>query len=302
MNDIGHERTQEKLEYIENELRIIYKSAMKPLRAELNQINDLLSSAAFKKLNEQEQIANIMRKSEIEKALGGLAQQIKLANNEAMRLIREEFLSVYALNYNYGAFLVETSSGMEVYYELYNKSILKKLLSENENPFTLIAMNDIIDKSMIFRDLKRVFITALVGGESIPQIAERIQGVLDRNFKHAILIARTEITRLQSIGRQDAFDKGTEMGLKLKKKWIATLDSRTRDRHRKLHLKEVDMNDDFARDLAYPGDFRGGAKQVCNCRCTHIVEFVGIERSAALKELDEKIKKMAFDEWRETKK
>jgi uncharacterized protein with gpF-like domain len=84
----------------------------------------------------------------------------------------------------------------------------------------------------------------------------------------AMLIARTETTLASSIGH--AFGASTSK-LQLDKVWISTKDSRTRDTHRAMNGKRVGSKEKFnvnGRLMEYPGDPNGGAKEVCNCRCT----------------------------------
>ena len=58
----------------------------------------------------------------------------------------------------------------------------------------------------------------------------------------------------------------------LQKEWIATLDERVRIDHAEANGQVVDMDKNFlvgGEELAYPGDSRGSAANVINCRCTN---------------------------------
>lgn len=66
-------------------------------------------------------------------------------------------------------------------------------------------------------------------------------------------------------------------GLTLNKIWIARLDGRERESHRALHLQKVPMQDKFrlgAMEIDKPGDFKAGAAEVINCRCTVAFERI----------------------------
>jgi hypothetical protein len=56
------------------------------------------------------------------------------------------------------------------------------------------------------------------------------------------------------------------------KYWIATYDSRTRDTHLVIEQQNpLDIDDDFKvgeYDMSQPGDPKGGAEEIINCRCT----------------------------------
>ena len=98
-------------------------------------------------------------------------------------------------------------------------------------------------------------------------ISQELGGVSAR--KRALLIARTETTRAASVGAESA---ATSTGIaSLKKIWIATTDSRTRDAHRAMLRKPAIAKDETfvvgGRRMRYPGDPLGGPENCCNCRC-----------------------------------
>lgn len=68
------------------------------------------------------------------------------------------------------------------------------------------------------------------------------------------------------------------MGIKVRKRWVATKDERTRASHADLDGEIVDYDKPFSNDLMYPGDPSGPAVEVYNCRCTTAyAEKPGIE-------------------------
>jgi hypothetical protein len=85
-------------------------------------------------------------------------------------------------------------------------------------------------------------------------------------------IARTETLSAASHGEfistQHLFE---EYGVTMEKYWIAKKDSRTRNAHNEMKRSEsIGANQDFnvgGAPMKYPGDRKGGAKNVINCRC-----------------------------------
>ena len=100
--------------------------------------------------------------------------------------------------------------------------------------------------------------------------------ILRKKFKsmsvnNAKRIIRTESTNAANYAtNQSAIDNfGKE---NLQKEWIATLDERVRIDHAQADGQIVDMDQNFlvgGEELAYPGDSRGSAFNVINCRCTN---------------------------------
>ncbi|MCR9066282.1 MAG: hypothetical protein NXI00_20085, partial [Cytophagales bacterium] len=63
----------------------------------------------------------------------------------------------------------------------------------------------------------------------------------------------------------------------LLKVWSSARDERTREDHMNANGQRVKKEQDFTigdKKMKYPGDPRGGASQVVNCRCsfTHVVD------------------------------
>lgn len=50
--------------------------------------------------------------------------------------------------------------------------------------------------------------------------------------------------------------------------WVATLDDKTRESHQKVDGEWQELDKPFSNGLMYPGDPRGSAAEVVNCRCT----------------------------------
>lgn len=65
-------------------------------------------------------------------------------------------------------------------------------------------------------------------------MAARLRGVADMNTRSSIRIARTAITGAENRARVDSYVSANDMGIECEKQWMAALDGRTRDSHRKL--------------------------------------------------------------------
>lgn len=123
-------------------------------------------------------------------------------------------------------------------------------------------------------------------GESIPELADRVDDVLsttrtERWPNRAVVVARTETIGAMNAGRADAFAAVAEEvddGTGFEQMWLATSDSRTRRTHRDADGQRVPVGGLFTvgtADLRYPGDPRGPAKEVIQCRCTTLLVRVG---------------------------
>lgn len=117
-------------------------------------------------------------------------------------------------------------------------------------------------------------------GESIPEIAERVDGVLtatqtERWPNRATVVARTETLSALNAGREDAFRAvAEELDQPFEKMWLSTIDHRTRRTHRKADKQRVPLDEMFTVGdyfLRQPGDPNGPAKEIIQCRCSMIL-------------------------------
>ncbi len=91
-------------------------------------------------------------------------------------------------------------------------------------------------------DLRQELQRAIIEGEGLSKIKERVKKVFDVGENRAQMIAQTETNRAENHGRLYAYKQS---GVKGKKKWVAHLDDRTSDICRRLDGQIVDLNENF---------------------------------------------------------
>lgn len=105
-------------------------------------------------------------------------------------------------------------------------------------------------------------------GEQASDLVKRIQAVFaDADERRAYVIARTETTGAFGAGNQLSFEDPAADGIVTGKAWISSRDDRVRDTHQALDGDEVNLTEDFSNGCGFPGDPRGAASEVVNCRC-----------------------------------
>lgn len=100
-------------------------------------------------------------------------------------------------------------------------------------------------------------------------VADALREEFGFDGTRALLIARTETTSAAGGAALDGFREG---GAPFKG-WLAVQDDRTRESHQEVDGEVVDIDEAFSNGLDYPGDPKGDAEEVCNCRCTVVPEF-----------------------------
>lgn len=122
-------------------------------------------------------------------------------------------------------------------------------------------------------------------GESIPDIAARVATVLtatgsERWPNRATVVARTETMAAVNAGAyagalRDAELRGDPAPFKV---WLATEDQRTRPTHREADGQRTLLSSPFmvgGAQLRFPGDPRGPAQEVIQCRCVFLPITLG---------------------------
>ena len=129
--------------------------------------------------------------------------------------------------------------------------------------YNSLGYNVEILKVDVARELSRGVAQSL----SYQEIARNIQHTTDVDKNKAMRIARTEGHRISQEATYNVQVRAKERGADIVKQWDSTLDSRTRDSHRKLDGEIRELDEKFSNGLMYPSDPNGTAGEVINCRC-----------------------------------
>ena len=242
-----------------------------------------------------------------------LAQDYTNAAQITMSITKGFAPEVYAINHNYATFEVEKKSLIDTSYTLYSKETVEHMYKGKPklyHSYGKAVAKEIKEGKQYAWDRRRitsVLTQAVLQGESIPKITKRLEQVTAGDHKAAIRNARTMMTGVQNAGRIDALERAQDMGIPVKKQWLATVDGRTRHWHRELDGVAVDYDEPFKNEIGeimFPGDPSADAANVYNCRCTILPVVAGFEID--VKDMDLRANKdlgdMTYDEWKASKK
>ena len=220
---------------------------------------------------------------------------------------------VYAINHNYATFRIEKSALVDTSYTLYDRPTVERLMRDNPDilppPGKKVSARIAAGEDIRWnkQQIQSVATQAILQGESIPQISKRLaETVGDSNYKAAVRNARTMTTSAENGGRQDAYKRAENMGIKMRRTWVATLDGRTRHAHRLLDGQTVDIDQPFVVDgeeIMFPGDPKAKPYLTWNCRCTTISQIEGFERDVTDLSLrhTKHLGDMTYEEWKNAK-
>lgn len=326
MADQAHEWTDEQIELLNRRLSREYGKAAMEMRGKLNAY---LEDYEYKNQSWRDAVAageateedyRKWRESQASRKRYAVDMTNKLADDalhtdqRAFEIINDTLPSVYAENANYAAYSIEGGIGYDTGgFALYDQSTVRRLMAMDEHgqvvhevisvgppntPLQSLRVN--VDAVKDVRWNRQKFNSAItqsiLQGESIPNTAKRLMGVLAMDRNMATRAARTAMTSAENAGRVDSYKRAERIGIKLEQEWMATLDERTRHSHRLLDGEHVPVGKKFSNGLEYPGDPSGPGEEIWNCRCTLVAWFPGIEQEdpSRWSRLPEG---MTYDEW-----
>lgn len=281
MTDIAHKQTDDIIENLEKKLNKEYKQAYKEVEKKASEYFAKFEKADKEKLklvadgtltrkeyNEwrTKQMLTGKRWTDLRDTL---AKDLTNANKIATAMIRGELNEVFALNSNYASYLIENGMRTNYGFTLYNRETVENLVKNDPD---IIPWKPEVDVAKDLRWNKQIITShitqGVLQGESVPNLSKRLIQSVNNNKVAATRTARTAITSSENAGRQMVYDKAKSMGIKVKKEWVATTDSRTRDWHGEADGQQVNLDEDFTvngEKMEYPGDMSASAENVYNC-------------------------------------
>ena len=326
--DYAHKLTDAELAKLEQRIAKLYKEAADELtdtvKAYFKQFEK--RDAAMKEkldageITEQQykqwRLAQMGRGKRFTALRDKVAERYTDANATAVAYVNDATPGIYSLNRNYAAYKIEQVSS-QADFTLWDEQTVKRLIVEQPDLMPYYppkrALKRGIDLKYGKQQITASVTSSILQGKGIGKIADDLQSRMqDMSRASAIRTARTAITAAQNAGRLDTYHAAQDMGIKLKKQWLATLDNRTRHAHAMLDGQTVDVDKPFKVDgyeIMYPGDSFAPGYLVYNCRCTQVSVLDDVDTSGGMRwardpETRESVlvKDMTYAEWAGWKK
>lgn len=239
----------------------------------------------------QWRLAQIGRGKRFEALRDRIAERMTNANEVAAAYINDATPGIYTLNRNFSAYTIENELGADIGFNLWDEHTVKRLIVERPDLMPYYPPKRAIQRGfdLVYgkKQITAQITSGILQGESIKHLADRLQtNIPNMNRTSAIRAARTAVTGAQNAGRMDSYAAAEGMGIKLKKRWLSTLDNRTRHAHALLDGQTQPNDKPFHSilgNIMFPGDPNAAPANVYNCRCTLIAEVEGVDMSDALR-------------------
>ena len=299
-------------------LQKVYRESQKDLEKQLDEFLDQHRKAGavmWKKLQEGEitqqeyhewMKAQVFKGKQWRQKIDHMTDLLKTSNENALSIIRNEQYNVFSENANHEAFTIEKETGSAVSFEIYDNSSLARLVRDKPELLPRKTINGRKDKAWNQGVISNAVARAIIQGDSIDKLARRIShDTANTDMKAMVRYARTAMTGAQNAGRIESMTQAGEMGIQVRKSWMATIDGVTRDAHRMLDGQEQDVDKPFQSALGpimFPGDPTAAPGNVYNCRCTLVHVYPKVDKAIFRgqrrnNETGEMIDNMSYSEW-----
>lgn len=335
MADQAHDWTDEQIERLNRRFSRAYSQAAMEMRAKLE---SYLEDYEYANQSWQDAIragdatredyrkwlsSQASRRGYLSDMTTALANDATRTNKLVTDMINDELPSVYAENANYAAYDIEKRLGRDTHsFDLVDQSTVRRLMGIDDDGQVIKEVT--LDESLVspplvtmrklnFDEAKDVrwnrqkfnaaLTQSILQGESIPNTAKRMAGVLNMGRNMAVRAARTAMTSAENAGRVDSYQRAKRIGIELEQEWLATLDERTRYSHRELDGQHVPVGEKFkvpssGHELEFPGDPTAHPSEVWNCRCTLVAWFPEDGIESAANRFSRLPKGMTYEDWK----
>ncbi|MCE5093398.1 phage head morphogenesis protein [Staphylococcus chromogenes] len=290
----------------EKELEVLFAKRLKVINQELAEMFEKYQSddphvtwTEFNKYNR------------LNKELVRIGEMITEDYNQVAKAIKQTQHNAYIEKYMMSLYLYEMATQSSMQFDVPTASVINAAI---EQPIEFIRLVPTLQKhrNEVLKRIRIHITQGIMSGEGYSKIAKALRDDLGMAKAQSLRVARTEAGRAMSQAGLDSAMVAKNNGMKMMKRWSATKDARTRDTHRHLDGKSVDIDDNFKSSGCVgpaPHLFVGvaSAKENINCRCKLLYyidedDLPGVMRVRNDDGTTEVIPNMTYFEWEKSKR
>ncbi|MBK3952353.1 phage head morphogenesis protein [Staphylococcus haemolyticus] len=301
-NDIDNYINQ-LIKQAESEIETLFSRRLKQIRQEIADMFEKYQSddvyvtwTEFNKYNR------------LNKELIRIGEMLTEDYREVAKTIRQTQQNAYIEKFLMSLYLYEMASQTSMQFDVPTASVITKAI---EQPIKYIELTGTLKKhrSNVLKKIRIEITKGIVNGKGYTHIAKALRDDLGMSKAQAQRVARKEAGRAMSQAGLDSAKVAKDNGLSgMKKRWLATKDNRTRDTHRHLDGKAIDIDDNFHSSgcvgqapKLFVGD--ASAKENIGCRCKLLYYFDEDELPTVMRTKDDGvIPFVTYREWEKQKR
>ncbi|MCH4482678.1 phage head morphogenesis protein [Staphylococcus haemolyticus] len=247
------------------------------------------------------------RYNRLNKELTRIGEMLTEGYREVAKTIRQARQNAYIEKFLMSLYLYEMASQTSMQFDVPTASVINKAI---EQPIEFIKLVPTLQKHRdeVLKKIRIHITQGIMSGEGYSKIAKALRDDIGMTKAQSQRVARTEAGRAMSQAGLDSALVAKDNGLDMKKRWSATKDTRTRDTHRHLDGKAVDIDDNFHSSGCVgqaPKLFVGvaSAKENIDCRCKLLYYFDEDELPTVMRTKDDGvIPFVTYREWEKQKR
>ncbi|HHW9921547.1 TPA: phage minor head protein, partial [Staphylococcus aureus] len=159
---------------------------------------------------------------------------------QVAKMIQKSQEDAYIEKFLMSLYLYEMASQTSMQFDVPSKEVIKSAI---EQPIEFIRLVPTLQKHRgeVLKKIRMHITQGIMSGEGYSKIAKAIRDDIGMSKAQSLRVARTEAGRAMSQAGLDSAMVAKDNGLKMKKRWHATKDTRTRDTHRHLDGESVEI-------------------------------------------------------------
>jgi len=266
------DRTEATTKAFEGELANRYREAYKEIEAQL--------ASLYAKMGDTPSLVEARRYGRLDSVKQAIGEEYKKLTGFEIKGIRDNSASIYAEAYYGTAWAYDQAIGVEVKWPILPVDAIRASVwsgATGENFSERLKQWNI--KELL--TLQSKITSGLAQGFGYAKVARRIKKEVNDDYSRIVRIVRTEAARNYTQGHLQLYDNLPE-GIKARKRWVATLDTRTRDAHGTLDAQYADENGNFHSPTGAvgpgPGLMNNAADDINErCRIVDVIEDLAPE-------------------------
>ena len=278
----------------DSELFNFYKDALKLLKIEIKQYIDDYETLSFSKQLEAERLIKVADR--VDEILTDL-------NKKSGSIIRQHIDHEFKAGYFGTWYALEGAENITLDFNMISERYIEELINKPV-AFKTLSKRLYENRATLAKTVTNELKMAALRGDGYAKVAKNVAELTEADYKQALRIARTEGGRVQSSGKQKAYKEADKKGVQMQKRWLSTLDKKTRYSHQILDGQTVNVDEQFVfegHEAEGPRLF-GRASLDINCRCTTIAVVNGIAPEVRKDNLTgERITYTTYNDWYKSK-
>lgn len=279
----------------DSELFNFYKDALKLLKVEIKQYIDEYETLSFSKQLEAERLIKVADR--VDEILTDL-------NKKSGSIIRQHIDHEFKAGYFGTWYALEGAENVTLDFTMINERYIEELI-DKPVAYKTLSKRLYQGRAKLAKAVTNELKMAALRGGGYAQVAKNVAELTEADYKQSLRIARTEGGRVQSTGKQRAYKEADKKGVQMQKRWLSTLDKKTRYSHQALDGQTVDVDEEFVFDghKAEGPRLFGRASLDINCRCTTIAVVNGVAPDVRKDNLTGgRTKYTTYDDWYTSKR